>query len=220
MITFAAFLAWFCEFSLASWGAFRSYRKLLSLFVYLAFRACADVALVLILHYKPAFYGWANWAQKGIQYAILCFVAAQMCALASGYKNRSKVVLYASGLAVLGGKFAVAVFARGDTPADKILDTALAAQMILLVGIFLAGAEKRLPAEWRVVFYGMLTALASNVAVTMASKYWLGALYLMPVGELIALGMFLYAPSKIKTEFRACLGYRAEPTEVIKTRVC
>lgn len=199
---------WLTEFlteALAAFWLFRSSSKIKTLGRYLAFRCVADVAAFsLLLIFGGNVYGVSDWLQRAIQYVLLAYVAAEICSQFAGEKDRQAISKYSAVFAfVLAGGLTF-VFGSSETITDKLLDTTIAANMLLAVAIAIAWlpAEHKLPRKWRGITTGLLIYLGSEAVLTILWKSWPPAAHLFPLGHIAAFVTWcaVFKP-KAKVEF-------------------
>jgi FtsH-binding integral membrane protein len=198
MITPAAFLFWFAELALEITGAlltFRHRRKLSILWLYLGFRALADmVTMGLYCAYVTSWQ--VNWIQKGVQYLFLCALAAQICARLTGERRRGVVAFLAFVISLAASWIGIALFVTGQDLQVKILGSMCASAMLLGIVILIIrlDAGRTLDAPWTIIMRGLIVALVTNAVLFFCWNNHLdGARHLIPIGEIAALLMWNYA---------------------------
>lgn len=223
MITPAAFLFWFAELVLEITGAiltFRNRRDLTTLWLYLGFRAFADmVTMGLYCAYVTS---WQfNWAQKAAQYLFLCALAAQICGRLTGERRRGPVAFFGFFIALAVAWVGSALFLTGVDLPVKILGGMCCASMLLGIVILIIrlDAGRSLDAPWTIIMRGLITSLVTNAVLFFCWNNHLdGARHWIPIGEIAALLMWNYA-GKATLQLRgmrAPNGVRGEAVELAK----
>lgn len=220
-MTLAAFLLWFTEFALEIRGAVatRQYRLLSA---YLWFWAASDIATFVTYHlYGWQAYSWAYWIQEAGEYFILLLLCCQISGKLVNETSARVVQATSCLIAGVATKAVWIVYGQSESIADKLLDSEIAACMLLGILILLAwmGQQRRLERPWNLIAAAVVFLLASNGLISALWKVWEPARHFMVVPEIAALVAFNLAGRGKLSEFRDCLGYRAEPTEIIRTRV-
>lgn len=207
---------WLAEFVLESFGATQARLKRLALlFVYLAFRAYADLfdSVIYYLFGQDA-YKWADYGQRTIQYVLM----AVLCVWLAGKILRADdhaIKLY-SGVFAGISLAAVVYFHIFPLNMQRILGFEWAMDLALagLVAVALAMVNGLTERRWMLIAAGIFVQSISDgaLAVAQAHKWDVTAYY--PIGALLALGVWLYAAYRetmpVEGEIRLELGVRCE----------
>jgi hypothetical protein len=182
--------SWPLEFSLELLGAFLAFRRRnWIIFSILAFLAVTDpVKLILRVSFGPSAYGWADWAQRSGEYALLCILACQLCGKLLGESWRNLV----AAVSLLGALLVGLVYTGQESLPERLLDAEIAAGMLLcaVVAVGWISRSGRLKAPWNWIAAGLLVYLGSDVAITALWTFWNAGQYLYPIGSLSALALW------------------------------
>lgn len=207
---------WCAEFILELIGAilvFRNFRSIKVLWLYLAFRASADVlSFWLSCGWGRGGYAWADYAQRMIQYVILAALAMRAIGAAVNADRRT-VRLYGT-IAALFGTGVILAEHTGDWTAYSLLqigaraDLGLAALVggaLLLREIEVIVAPLQKPWGW--ICSGLLTALVVHGAASMLLSQgmigYLSASRLMACGQLAGLSVWIIGMARPTVELIA-----------------
>lgn len=209
-------LLWLAEFLLESSGAALSFRKYKPLFFYLAFRAVSDVAIFLIRYTLGDYaYGWAYWGQQAGAALLLCWLCVAVFAQMVGEDQYGP---HATFLCVLGLAATVIGALRANSMAGAILGAAVNADLFLglamLVGLM--SKKSRLSAEWTAIAWAACIHLGSEGTIRRLAHYDERALAWLPLGALMALGVWIATvwPRKAEGEVEAVIPPRFQPESV------
>jgi len=213
MLTLAAWLAEYLLETLGMYLAFRS--RLRPLGFYLAFRASSDLILFAIMYENHGgdFYAWSYWGQQAGAALLLCWLSVSICSRMVGEGPRRAhmaivVALLVSG-AVLGGF-------QGQSIGYKLLKASVNVDVLLGIAILagLVSQKIQLARQWTLIAWAVAIHLGSRGIVQGASHIDERALRFLPVGELLALGVWIVAgwkkPEDSLEVLRAGLGHQIE----------
>lgn len=197
----AAFTFVFAEFLLESFGAYFAFKKKLTLlWVYLGYRATADIiGLVILTFFSKDALGYFNWIQKAGQNVILSCLIAYLIGILCNESNKA-VMAGAWLLSLAVGWLMVGMFSAGAELMLKLTGAISVASLTLAIVLVAARYEcrDRLPRHWSKAADGITVALVSTSVLMGLMNYWMPAGYLIPVGELTGLSMMVLAVKPVR----------------------
>lgn len=193
-----AYALWLCEFLLESFGCFVAFRRRIGpLWVYLGFRALADVACFAALTHSAEAYAWADLIQRTIQYP-LCLVLAVYLVGKILCEQQYVIRFYAAIFAVLGTA-ATAFFHFSQITWGRAVRFEMWAEIVtaalLALAFFSVEGEQRKRPE-RVIAqcgYALLIMAGSDAALSGAMAHGWAVQGYYPMGAIAALGLWVWA---------------------------
>jgi len=215
-MTPVAFALWFLEFCLEGFGARLAYRKRLwPLFIYLAFRAGADlIDFLIFLHFGAnAFYA-ADLVQRTIQYPLLTVLLFHVCG-AVLRSDRATVKFYALYGAFITSLAVMLYHEALQITCQNLLAFEFKANVGLAMVMTAAMLAKRQEAD--LAAYGLILQVFSEWMLTgiLIARHDVAAYYAYPaIGALILWNLAAMRAKKPNElpEFSLSLGVNVEGT--------
>ena len=216
------YLSWAAEFLLQLSGAALNWKTSKLLSALLGFLCLTDIVLFIFFQASAnTLYPWASWAQQTGRYLLLIFLACEIIGMFLPEADRKKGSIVAGFMAVGIASMITVFSSQGDTLKDKLLDGEIAANMILLAFVSLGWISRAryLSAHWKWIAAGFVTLVGWDLTVTIFWKFFWTARQFYPLGTIAAYVVWIAAPLRGLSEFRASLGKRLELPKETYTRV-
>lgn len=218
-----ALAAWAAEFILESLGAYLALRRrILPLGTYLLFRASSDLVTIAIMYSNHGgdLYAWSYWVQQAGAALLLCWLSVAIMAQMVGETQYGPHAAFIQGLGVIAAMLGVA---RADRIPMAILGAALNFDLVLglamLVGLL--SQKVQLSGQWTAIAWGVCIQLGSEGLVRGVAHYKERALSWLPLGAIVALGvwvMAVLAKKQIGEEIREVAPPKFEPESIKVTK--
>lgn len=191
-------IGWLVEFILESAGAFLYRTRNPLLCFTLAFCAITDaIAYLLKPHFSgTVIFGWYAWSQFAIKELFLLWLACAICGMFVAEKSRSVAYITAGFLSLATCAMVTVFMYQGETLKDRLLDGAIAANVVMLAIIALAwiGRRSALSNGWKVVTIGFAVMIGGDFLMTLLWKVWDGAQYWQQVPTVAAQLVWIIGP--------------------------
>lgn len=187
--------AWLVEFILEGFGAVFFFRRRTAiLWVYLGFRALADIASFAALSFSYQAYNWVDYVQRTVQYVLLAVVVMYVVAMifSENKKTRQFYAMASAGIAL----WAIAQF-HGAYPLTAqsvwIFETWMEFIISAFVAVAMGVMNGRAPKPWGLIACGLVILGGSDAALNAMRVHGWHVEAFYPIGAIVGLGILAWA---------------------------